>query len=87
MHVISMDLLPKIFNNIDSVRDKIKLEKRGSPIAARLVKMSPIAATEMHKLCTDLTESAKFNAAGTVHDFEMAKSLSHRSPRTMISLV
>jgi hypothetical protein len=70
-----------------SVRDKIKLEKHGSPIAARLVKMSPIAAAEMYKLCTDFTESAKFNASGTVDDFEMAKSLSHRSPRTMIFLV
>ena len=50
-----------------------------------LVKMTPIAATEMHKLCTDLTESVKFNAAGTVHDFEMTKSLSHVATTTAVA--
>ena len=52
-----------------------------------LVKMTPMAAAEMHKLCTDFAECAKFNAAGTVDDSEIAKSLSHRSLRTIIFLV
>ena len=70
-----------------SVRDKIKLENHGSPIAGMLVKMTPIAAAEMHKLCTDFVECAKLNAAGTVNDLEMARSLSHRSLKTIIFLV
>ena len=69
------------------VRDKIKLEKHGSPKAARLPKMTPIAAAEVHKLCTDFDDCAKFNATGTVDDLEMAKSLSHRSLKTIIFLV
>ena len=69
------------------VRDKIKLEKHGSPKAAGLPKMTPIAAAEVHKICTDFDDCAKFNATGTVDDLEMAKSLSHRSLKTIIFLV
>ena len=49
--------------------------------------MTPIAAAEVHKLCTDFANSAKFNATETVDDPEMAKSLSHRSLKTIIFLV
>ena len=69
------------------VRDKIKLEKHGSPKAARLPKMAPTAAAEVHELCTDFSDCAKFNAHGTVDDPEMSKSLSHRSLKTIIFLV
>ena len=69
------------------VRDKIKLEKQRPPKAARLSKMTSIAAAEVHKLCTDFVDCAKFNATGTVDDPEMAKSLSYRSLKTIVFLV
>ena len=46
------------------VRDKIKFEKHGLSIAAWLVKMTPTAASEMYKSCTDIAGSAKIMAAG-----------------------
>ena len=39
-----------------SVRDKIKLDKHGPPIAAMLAKMNEIAAAEMHKASTDFAK-------------------------------
>ena len=69
------------------VRDKIKLEKHGSPKAAGLPKMTSIAAAEVHKLRTDFDDCANFNTPGTVDDPEMAKSLSHKSLKTIIFLV
>ena len=69
------------------VRDKIKLEKHRPPKPARLSKMTSIAAVEVHKLCTDFDDCAKSYSTGTVDDLEMAKSLSHRSLKTIIFLV
>ena len=69
------------------VRYKIKLEKHKPPKTARLPKMTSIAAAEVHKLCIDFADGAEFNATGTVDDPEMAKSLSHRSLKTIIFLV
>ena len=46
--------------------------------------MTSIAAVEVHKLCTDFDDCAKSYGTGTVDDLEMAKSLSHRSLKTII---
>ena len=49
--------------------------------------MTPIAAAEVHKLCTDFADCAKFNTAGTVDDLEMARLLSHKRSKTIVFLV